>query len=446
MWQWLRTWFRADEWQGRSAPMRIFWTALMVRLLYMTLARMWHIRPYEDHFQFGWEAGRIARALVMGYGYADPFNVAVQLHTGPTAWLPPLYPLLLAGVFKVFGVYTAMSAWVTLAINCVISAATAMLVWELGWRSFGRRCALWAAWIWALHPAAMQYAVKWEWEMTLTCWLFVWLLVLCLRMRGVGDEAPGVISTPDASKELRRWTLFGLLWGAIALSNPALLIFLPLSGLWVIWPRKGGRWSVHSLRGAVLAAVICAACVAPWTYRNYRVFHAWVPLRGNLGVEMYLGNGPGSSGWLMAFDHPGLSPEQVHLYTTLGEVKYSALRGKLADDYIRQHRAHYWTISGKRIYFFWAGVPHPDAWYYEDTRIADFVFGSLCGLMGLGLALRRRVPGAALYGWAFLLLPIPYYLVTAHARFRHPLEPLIVVLGVYLFQSAEPRRRRVIAA
>jgi hypothetical protein len=27
--------------------------------------------------------------------------------------------------------------------------------------------------------------------------------------------------------------------------------------------------------------------------------------------------------------------------------------------------------------------------------------------------------------------------VAAHARFRHPLEPLIVILGVYLFQSAE---------
>ncbi len=38
--------------------------------------------------------------------------------------------------------------------------------------------------------------------------------------------------------------------------------------------------------------------------------------------------------------------------------------------------------------------------------------------------------------WAFLLLPLVYYGVAAHARFRHPLEPLMVVLGVYLFQSA----------
>ena len=61
----------------------------------MTLAHTYRFRPYGDHFQFGWEMGRIARALVTGYGYADPFTG----HTGPTAWVAPLYPMLLgAGV------------------------------------------------------------------------------------------------------------------------------------------------------------------------------------------------------------------------------------------------------------------------------------------------------------------------------------------------------------
>ena len=58
-----------------------------------------------------------------GYGYADPFVG----HTGPTAWVPPLYPLMLAGVFKLFGVYTALSAWVILTITAFFSAATAPL-------------------------------------------------------------------------------------------------------------------------------------------------------------------------------------------------------------------------------------------------------------------------------------------------------------------------------
>jgi hypothetical protein len=45
-----------------------------------------------------------------------------------------------------------------------------------------------------------------------------------------------------------------------------------------------------------------------------------------------------------------------------------------------------------------------------------------------------------MFAWAFALLPIPYYLITVQARFRHPLEPLITVFSVFLFQSAEKRR------
>ncbi|HEU4983242.1 MAG TPA: hypothetical protein VFT88_11225, partial [Acidobacteriaceae bacterium] len=51
-------------------------------------------------------------------------------------------------------------------------------------------------------------------------------------------------------------------------------------------------------------------------------------------------------------------------------------------------------------------------------------------------------PAAGLFAWAFALVPLTYYLVTANARFRHPLEPLIAIFTVYLFQAAEPRLRR----
>src|SRR5580698_2305643 len=104
------------------APWILFWAGFLVRVAYITLAHTYRIRVFQDHFQFGWEMGRVGRALATGYGYADPFVG----HTGPTAWVPPLYPLMLAAVFKVFGVYTAASAWVVLTLNSVFSAATAL--------------------------------------------------------------------------------------------------------------------------------------------------------------------------------------------------------------------------------------------------------------------------------------------------------------------------------
>jgi hypothetical protein len=59
------------------------------------------------------------------------------------------------------------------------------------------------------------------------------------------------------------------------------------------------------------------------------------------------------------------------------------------------------------------------------------------GVLGGVLAWRRRRPAAGLYMLALLTVPVPYYAVIVLARFRHPLEPLLTVLAVYLFQSAE---------
>ena len=51
------------------------------------------------------------------------------------------------------------------------------------------------------------------------------------------------------------------------------------------------------------------------------------------------------------------------------------------------------------------------------------------------LSLKRHIAAAGLFAWAFLLVPLTYYFVTVEARFRHPLEPLMVIFCVYLFQS-----------
>ncbi len=420
------------------APWRLFWAAFLVRVLYMTLAHTYRFRPVDDHFQFGWEMGRIARALATGYGYADPFRG----HTGPTAWVTPLYPLLIAAVFKLFGVYTLLSAWAILAINCLFSAFTAMATWEIGARCFNLRVARWAGWLWALYPAAMQYAVRWVWEMTLTTFLFAFGLVVALRMRGIGEQSP----PGPAAFTLKRWAVFGLLWGSIALSNPSLLVFLPFCGIWILLgSRHSSQPWTRQLPGVLLSAAICLLLLAPWSIRNTRAFHHFVPIRANFGVEFYLGNGPGATGLLMAYDHPFMDPIELRHYTQMGELRYAAMRGTLAKQYIRRHPAHFLAICLRRVYYFWISVPHPadDAGYVEWGRILNYSFTSLAGLLGLALALHRRTPAAGLLAFAFLTLPSVYYLVTVHARFRHPLEPLLAVLAVFLFQSATPRTQQV---
>jgi hypothetical protein len=423
-------------------PWRLFWVGLFVRVAYITFAHTYKIRPILDHFDFGWEMGRIARSLATGYGYADPFAG----HSGPTAWTPPLYPVLLGGVFKLFGVYTKTSAWVILTINSVFSAATAPVVYEIARHLFARgtgtrakasSIALWSGWLWALYPAAMQYAVHWVWDMALTALLFSCVLLLALRVRDT-----------DADKSSRqnrlRWLVFGVLWGLIALSNSSLLLFLPACTLWMLLPLLARRRFSLALRNASLAAVCCVLVVSPWVLRNYRVFHAFVPMRLNFGPEMFEATRPWNHGLPTMASLPEVEsdPRYQH-YRSVGELAYSRELGALAKTALKADPGRFAGRSLKRVFFFWAGVPQPaETWgarVGQFFRALNFDFASVGALLGLGLALNRRIPGAWLLFWAVLLLPLLYYVVTVQARFRHPLEPVMMVLIVYLFQSAERR-------
>jgi hypothetical protein len=409
-----------------------FWAAFLVRVVYLTLAHTYRIRPFPDHFEYGWEMGRIARALVTGHGYADPFDG----HTGPTAWVTPLYPLLIALVFKLTGVYTAASAWILLTLNSLFSALTVFPIAAIARRCFAasgpaRAASIgrWSVWLWALYPAAMQYAVRWVWETSLSTLLFTCAFALALRMQQRSTERP-------ARFALRDWALFGIVWGVIALSNPALVLFLPFAGIWVLIGQRGAP--VTSLVSACVSGILFLAILSPWMLRNAKVFHHFVPLRANFGAELYLGNGPGATGLLMEYNHPQKSPQQLRLYTAMGEYRYAQMRGDAAKQIIRENPGLFARNTLKRLYFFWFSVPSASGdWATQFFRSLNFGFLSTAGILGLLLALRRRVYGAWLFCFAFLTLPLMYYFVTVHARFRHPLEPLIAVLGVYLFQSAE---------
>ncbi|HMH00518.1 MAG TPA: hypothetical protein VK555_03845, partial [Terriglobales bacterium] len=78
----------------RYSPLFIVLIALSLRLAVITFGPTYHITPRRDHFQFGWEMGRIARSIATGNGFSSP----TDLPTGPSAWAPPLYPYILAGV------------------------------------------------------------------------------------------------------------------------------------------------------------------------------------------------------------------------------------------------------------------------------------------------------------------------------------------------------------
>ncbi len=141
----------------------------------------------------------------------------------------------------------------------------------------------------------------------LTTFLLSWVMVVTLRLRGTGDS-----ERTRASSRWGLWICFGLLWGLIGLSNATPLLLLPVCGVWVI---AGVRERRRALAGAVVAAVIFVACLAPWTWRNWKVFHTFIPLRGNFGAELWVHNGPQDNGFprgIVVFSQPELHELREH--------------------------------------------------------------------------------------------------------------------------------------
>src|SRR5260370_15949231 len=114
-------------WTG--ARTSLFWLvaiAFAFRLGYILLDHTYKFKGLDNNFSFGWEMGRIGRAIATGRGFADPF----EGQTGPTAWEPPLYPYLIAGVFKLAGECIPTSALLSLTFYS-LSSALALASWFL---------------------------------------------------------------------------------------------------------------------------------------------------------------------------------------------------------------------------------------------------------------------------------------------------------------------------
>ena len=393
--------------------------AFLLRLAVITIGHTYRITPRRDHFQYGWEMGRLARSIATGQGFSTP----TDLPTGPSAWAPPLYPYILAGVFKLFGVYSALSAWVILIFNSVFAALTCWTLYRIAERMYGVTVARATAWTWAVFPYAIYWPVRVVWETSLTAFLLSVALLLTLRMAG---EPP----------RLRMWISFGLVWGVIALTNTAVVSMLPFCLLWLLYrlPRRP-----QQLVGAVLCVLTAALVVSPWLVRNYYVFGKFIFVRDNLPLEMHEANNDQSEGLWTRNEHPGNNPDAMRRFQELGELGFMDEKQREFRQFIREHPGRFLWFTVERAVYFWIAPPQTTIVAGYDLMISrhtNFFLGAVFAFAGLWLTIRNRKCGAFLLTCFLLIYPLPYYLVQPFPRYKHPIEPEMIMLAVYLFWEA----------
>jgi 4-amino-4-deoxy-L-arabinose transferase-like glycosyltransferase len=407
----------------RPAAMMV--VALVLRLAAMTLGHTYRANPNDDHFGFGWETGRIARAIAEGDGFSSPFHG----RTGPTAWVAPIYPYVVAGVFKVFGVFTYSSAWVLLALNSLFSALTCWSVYAIARETVGLRIARWAGWTWALLPYSMYWAIRWVWETSFSALLLSLAFLVALRVA--------------KSARLRDWALFGGVWGVIALANPSILSVMPFMLAWACYQlyRDEKRWFAP----VVTAILVMLLCVAPWMVRNYRAFGQVVFIRSNFGAELRMGNSMSANGLWMDWLHPAHNDQEMAKYQQMGELNYVHQRQSEALEFISEHPGRFAWLVFRRAAFFWSDTPR--AWRHDIlfvfSRNGLFLLSSVLAFWGLWLMVRDRRRGAFLYAALMLVYPMVYYITFPHPRYRHPIEPEMLILGLYVLARAMPEKGAV---
>jgi 4-amino-4-deoxy-L-arabinose transferase-like glycosyltransferase len=359
----------------------------------------------SNTWTFGYETGVIAYWLATGHGFSSPYLTSPQ----PTAILPPVNPLLLAGVFKVFGVFTNASKFAMLALGALFSALICMTLFAIGKRMFGRAVAVLAGWAWALLPNAIYWSTHWISEIN----LFTLMLSL------------GFLLTLRLDRNERLWKAFalGLFWALGLLINPAIGSFVVVSIGWLAYQLR------HSYRKALaLSAITClgvALGMVPWVARNYRVFGEVVLLRSGFPQELWDGNHPGGTG--LPWKIFPWNPDRLR---QLGELGYMAELRHEAIQFILHNPCTFAVFSLRRIGYFWCNIP------VRAPRHALYFDFALLAFYGLGVAYRKKVKGMSLFAGLFLFFPLVYYITHCELRYQFPIMPEMLLLAVYALHAS----------
>jgi len=409
----------ARRWLG--SPWTMAAVALALRLVVMSFTYTDRLDPARDHWTFGWETARVARSIASGHGFGSPYPEP----TGPTTLVPPVYTYLVAGVFRLFGTYTASSALVMLALNDLFSAMTCLPVFFIARRVFGLRTASWAGWIWAFFPWAIALANTTVWDTTLTTLLFSLVILATLRL--------------ERSTSRGAWLGYGALWGVAALTDPAVLSTLPFLGAWV--------WLRHWRRGENCTAVAAAASLVffcatgPWIWRCSQVYGRFVAFRGGIGLEVLVGNtNPQVPSNFTVL--PGDDPVEMENVKRLGEPAYMAEKQREAWEVISRRPSRFVGLTLRRVLYTWTGFWNfPLRWKLDGTGLPNLLtysFVSLLALAGVSRAVRDRRDGVIPLVIPLVLFPVAYYLTHSDSRYRHPIDPIVVVFMAYAATSSRP--------
>jgi 4-amino-4-deoxy-L-arabinose transferase-like glycosyltransferase len=369
---------------------------------------------------------RAAQSIALGEGWPDS-----RAEGRETAFRPPAYPVLLAGVYEVAGVERAEATERVVAarvLGIVIGTLIVVLIGVVARQLWGRRVALVAMALTAVYIPLIVVGAA-----VMSEPLFAALLLGALA----------AVIQHRRSTHAWRWVLLGGVLGGLTILTRAnaLVLLLPLGlAVWTIRP----RFSPRALAVPAVLVLLALLTVSPWTIRNAIVFDRFIPVSTQLGSALA---GTYNDQARLDKENPASwrsvshVPAYEELYARIKETPEPEVEDELtamSKAYIRDHPAYVgkvalWTtlrtleLGGLDWSRHTAGTISVGPRWANAGVICFWIF-ALLALAGATTRAARRAP---LWVW---LVPVLLYLsvvflVVETPRYRTGIDPFIVMLA-----------------
>lgn len=396
----------------------LFFIALGIELLYIkSYSVSYFISPDGLHYS------NIAENFLQGKGLVNTANFAqgddgiVRAVAFTRAYIVgPIYPLLLALVYGLFGFKSY--GLVILVLHAMLGAASAVLAYKTGELLFGKGYA------WIPYGLTLGYPLFAFWGMyVLTEETYVFTITLFLYFLALYAQE-------GKRPKIRTLLLLGVAIGISNLVRPLLLLYFPVLGFWILWIQRW-RWK-PALRDFAIIFMITVVVMSPWWIRNEIKYHQSIVVSNYGSYEFYLGNNPLTvTDQYFYFAQPSFDPEVKARIEKLPIAEQEKEYKQLAVSYILHHPVQFLQRTlAKEKNLFWQPVLPAEGQAYKMKGDSLDKWYLLLGLIGVFLSIIQ------LKKYSFLLLFVSYYsfivsmiTVVSGARYRLPVMPAMILLG-----------------
>ena len=425
--------FKLSQLIFSSKRKRFLWgtvgLALCIRLAIIAFA------SDPEHPQM-YEHGEIAHNLFSGHGFAmhwpyttlDPERAALmkQPPQFEGAFLPPINPYIIYGTYLLFGENSTSIIFLMFfysAISCFIPFA----VFKTGMLIANERAARVSALISVFFLPGAYAVITFSGSP-----IYQLLGIIILYYTILGAKHPS----------LKTFVLLGIFCGVMTLlrSEFFMLGFI-LIGLSLFFARK--KISAQTIiRRGIISFVLCAGIIAPWTYRNYMLFHTFIPVLSHPWFEMWRGNNIYATGttldekgqptWVTADKNPELIRRMDAIpYDQFFEAKVDGIFKDEVIKFIEENPGRFLFLGVKKIAFlFTIDFSHP-------TSRNPFYFGpmiivSILTIVGLYKLIRQINPSNLPAATIFSLFFFFYLTLTVMTVMLPRYQIYIFTIGIVL--------------